>query len=264
MNIESRISKLFKSTPSGAGGHGVLNVYCTAGYPQLDSTLKVMKALQDNGADLIELGMPYSDPLADGPVIQHSSSIAIANGMTIKTLFEQLKDSRREINVPVILMGYMNPVLQYGFEKFCADAASVGIDGLILPDLPEYEFETEYGAIIKKYGLDFIFLVTPETSEERIKKLDALSTGFLYAVSSSSTTGSDKNMTDVNAYLQRLKSYGLKNPVLVGFGIKDKATFETACTNANGAIIGSAYIKALENSKDVAQTTKDFLDKVLR
>lgn len=264
MNIESRISKLFKSIPSGAGGHGVLNVYCTAGYPQLDSTLKVMKALQDNGADLIELGMPYSDPLADGPVIQHSSSIAIANGMTIKTLFEQLKDSRKEINVPVILMGYMNPVLQYGFEKFCADAASVGIDGLILPDLPEYEFETEYGAIIKKYGLDFIFLVTPETSEERIKKLDALSTGFLYAVSSSSTTGSDKNMTDVNAYLQRLKSYGLKNPVLVGFGIKDKATFETACTNANGAIIGSAYIKALENSKDVAQTTKDFLDKVLR
>lgn len=264
MNIESRISKLFKSIPSGAGGHGVLNVYCTAGYPQLDSTLKVMKALQDNGADLIELGMPYSDPLADGPVIQHSSSIAIANGMTIKTLFEQLKDSRKEINVPVILMGYMNPVLQYGFEKFCADAASVEIDGLILPDLPEYEFETEYGAIIKKYGLDFIFLVTPETSEERIKKLDALSTGFLYAVSSSSTTGSDKNMTDVNAYLQRLKSYGLKNPVLVGFGIKDKATFETACTNANGAIIGSAYIKALENSKDVAQTTKDFLDKVLR
>lgn len=264
MNNESRISKLFKSTPLGAGGHGLLNVYCTAGYPQLDSTLKVMKALQDNGADLIELGMPYSDPLADGPVIQHSSSIALANGMTIKTLFEQLKDSRKEINVPVILMGYMNPVLQYGFEKFCADAASVGIDGLILPDLPEYEFETEYGAIIKKYGLDFIFLVTPETSEERIKKLDALSTGFLYAVSSSSTTGSDKNMTDVNAYLQRLKSYGLKNPVLVGFGIKDKTTFDTACANANGAIIGTAYIKALENSADVAQTTKDFLDNVLR
>ncbi|RTL59098.1 MAG: tryptophan synthase subunit alpha [Sphingobacteriales bacterium] len=242
----------------------VLNVYCTAGYPQLDSTLKVMKALQENGADLIELGMPYSDPLADGPVIQHSSTIALANGMTIKTLFEQLKDSRREINVPVILMGYMNPVLQYGFEKFCADAASVGVDGLILPDLPEYEFETEYGAIIMKYGLDFIFLVTPETSEERIKKLDSLSTGFIYAVSSSSTTGSDKNMTDVNAYLQRLKSYGLKNPVLVGFGIKDKTTFETACAHANGAIIGTAYIKALENSKDVEKTTKEFLNHVLR
>lgn len=223
-----------------------------------------MKALQENGADLIELGMPYSDPLADGPVIQHSSTIALANGMTIKTLFEQLKDSRKDINVPLILMGYMNPVMQYGFEKFCADAASVGVDGLILPDLPEYEFETEYGAIIMKHGLDFIFLVTPETSEERIKKLDTLSTGFLYAVSSSSTTGSDKNMTDVNAYLQRLKSYGLKNPVLVGFGIKDKTTFETACANANGAIIGTAYIKALENSNDVEKTTKEFLNNVLR
>lgn len=255
----SRIKKLFETKR-----RNVLNVYCTAGYPQLNSTLKVMKALQENGADLIELGMPYSDPLADGPVIQHSSTIALANGMTIKTLFNQLKDSRKEINVPVILMGYMNPVLQYGFEKFCADAASVGVDGLILPDLPEYEFETEYGAVIKKYRLDFIFLVTPETSEERIKKLDTLSTGFLYAVSSSSTTGSDKNMTDVNAYLQLLKSYGLKNPVLVGFGIKDKATFETACAHANGAIIGTAYIKALENSNDVQQTTKEFLNNVLR
>jgi tryptophan synthase alpha chain len=255
----SRIENLFKSK-----ANKILNVYCTAGYPQLDSTLKVMKALQDNGADLIELGMPYSDPLADGPVIQHSSSIALANGMTIKTLFGQLNNFRNEINVPVILMGYMNPVLQYGFEKFCESAAKAGVDGLILPDLPEYEFETEYGAIIKKYGLDFIFLVTPETSEERIKKLDALSTGFLYAVSSSSTTGSDKNMTDVNAYLQRLKSYGLKNPVLVGFGIKDKTTFETACNNANGAIIGTAYIKALENSNDVGKTTKEFLDNVLR
>ncbi|MBI1779786.1 MAG: tryptophan synthase subunit alpha [Sphingobacteriales bacterium] len=255
----SRIKNLFETKQ-----RHVLNVYCTAGYPQLDSTIKVMKALQENGADLIELGMPYSDPLADGPVIQHSSTIALANGMTIKTLFEQLKDSRKDINVPLILMGYMNPVMQYGFEKFCADAASVGVDGLILPDLPEYEFETEYGAIIMKHGLDFIFLVTPETSEERIKKLDTLSTGFLYAVSSSSTTGSDKNMTDVNAYLQRLKSYGLKNPVLVGFGIKDKTTFETACANANGAIIGTAYIKALENSNDVEKTTKEFLNNVLR
>lgn len=268
MGRESKISKLFKSTPLGAGGHGVLNIYCTAGYPQLNSTAEILNALYTNGADIIELGMPYSDPLADGPVIQNSSSVAIKNGMTIPVLFEQLKNWRSN-NSPsgaggLILMGYMNPVLQYGFEKFCESAAAVGIDGLILPDLPEYEFETEYGAIIKKYGLNFIFLVTPETSVERIKKLDALSTGFLYAVSSSSTTGSDKNMTDVNAYLQRLKSYGLKNPVLVGFGIKDKATFETACANANGAIIGTAYIKALENSSDVVKTTKEFLDKVLR
>ena len=262
--IESRISKLFKSTPSGAGGQRILNVYCTAGYPQLNSTIEVMHALQDNGADLIELGMPYSDPLADGQVIQHSSTIALANGMTIKTLFAQLKDARKEIHVPLVLMGYMNPVLQYGFEQFCKDAAAVGVDGLILPDLPEYEFETEYGAIIKKHGLDFIFLVTPETSDERIKKLDSLSTGFLYAVSSSSTTGSNNNMTDVDAYLLKLKTMQLKNPVLVGFGIKDKQTFDAACANANGAIIGTAYIKALDGAADIAAVTKKFLEAILK
>jgi tryptophan synthase alpha chain len=240
----------------------VLNVYCTAGYPQLHSTIEVMKALQENGADIIELGMPYSDPIADGPVIQHSSSIALANGMTIKKLFEQLKDFRKTISVPVVLMGYMNPILQYGFEKFCADAASAGVDGLILPDLPEHEFETEYGAIIKKQGLDFIFLVTPETSQERIKKLDELSTGFLYAVSSSSTTGTDKNMTDVKSYLQTLRSLNLRNPVLVGFGIKDKTTFHTACANANGAIIGTAYIKALAEPGNVADITRKFLETI--
>jgi tryptophan synthase alpha chain len=254
----SRIKDLFERKSKN-----LLNVYCTAGYPQLNSTVEVMKALQENGADLIELGMPYSDPLAVGPVIQHSSTVALANGMTIETLFAQLKDARNEINVPIILMGYMNPVLQYGFERFCKDAAAVGVDGLILPDLPEYEFETEYGAIIKAHGLDFVFLVTPETSEERIKRLDSLSTGFLYAVSSSSTTGSDKNMTDVNTYLQKLKAMQLKNPVLVGFGIKDKQTFDTACANANGAIIGTAYIKALENATDVSETTKKFLKAIV-
>jgi tryptophan synthase alpha chain len=254
----SRIKSLFEKKSKN-----VLNVYCTAGYPHLNSTLEVMNSLQNNCADLIELGMPYSDPLADGPVIQQSGSIAIANGMTIEKLFEQLKDFRKEISIPVVLMGYMNPVLQYGFEKFCASAAEVGVDGLILPDLPEYEFETEYGAIIKQYGLDFIFLVTPETSEARIKKLDSLSTGFLYAVSSSSTTGSDKNMTDVNAYLKKIKAMQLKNPVLVGFGIKDKQTFDTSCAHANGAIIGSAYIKSLEGTNDVAKTTKEFLTRIL-
>jgi tryptophan synthase alpha chain len=258
----SRIKDLFQRE-----SNNILNVYCTAGYPQLNSTVKVMMALQENGTDIIELGMPYSDPLADGPVIQQSSSIALANGMTIKKLFEQLKDFRNPplgagISVPVVLMGYMNPVLQYGFERFCADAASVGVDGLILPDLPEYEFETEYGAIIKKNGLDFIFLVTPETSEERIKKLDELSTGFLYAVSSSSTTGSNKNMTDVKSYLRKLKSLNLRNKVLVGFGIKDKTTFEAACANANGAIIGTAYIKALGEPGNVTDITRRFLETI--
>jgi tryptophan synthase alpha chain len=238
----------------------VINIYFTVGYPQLNSTIEVMKALQDNGADMIELGMPYSDPLADGPVIQQSSSIALSNGMTIKRLFEQLKDLRKTISIPVVLMGYMNPVLQYGFEKFCADAASVGIDGLILPDLPEYEFETEYGAIIKKHDLDFIFLVTPETSDDRIKKLDSLSSGFLYAVSSSSTTGSDKNMADVSSFLQKLLDLKPQNPVLVGFGIRDKTSFDTACAHANGAIIGSAYIKALSQPGNLADITRNFLE----
>ena len=219
----SRINDLFAKKTGK-----IINVYCTAGYPELESTMNVMRALQANGVDLIELGMPYSDPLADGPVIQASSSRALNNGMTISKLFEQLKDFRKEIKTPVVLMGYLNPLLQYGFEKFCAKAAEVGIDGLIIPDIPIYEYETEYKNIVKKYGLDFIFLVTPETSEERIKKLDELSSGFLYAVSSSSITGSDKNFSEVETYLQRLKKMNLKNPVLVGFGIKDKSTFETA------------------------------------
>ena len=254
----SRVSELFKQKQNS-----ILNIYCTAGYPELTSTLTVMRSLQDNGADMIELGMPYSDPLADGPVIQASGAKALANGMTIVKLFEQLKDFRKEINVPVLLMGYMNPVLQFGFEKFCAEAKSVGIDGLILPDLPMYEFETEYGTIIKKYGLDFIFLVTPETSAERIQKLDELSRGFLYAVSSSSTTGKDKNMADQSGYFMKLHDMKLKNPVLVGFGIKDRQTFQAACKYANGAIIGTAYIKALENSNDVEKQTRIFLETIL-
>ena len=259
----SRIQQLFKKKSSK-----VLNIYCTAGYPQLDSALKVMKALQNNGADIIELGMPYSDPLADGPVIQESGGVALQNGMTIKILLEQLKVMRNAtgagITVPVILMGYMNPVLQYDFEKFCADASKAGVDGLILPDLPIREFETEYGPVIRKYGLDFIFLITPETSAERIRKIDALSTGFIYAVSSSSTTGKDKNFSDVELYLQKLQQMELKNPVLVGFGIKDKATFESACKYANGAIIGSAYIKALNENQEVELTTRKFLETIFK
>lgn len=253
----SRIQELFKRKQ-----HHVLNVYCTAGYPQLNSTLEVMKALQESGADLIELGMPYSDPLADGPVIQASSAVALANGMTITRLFEQLKNFRNDIQVPVVLMGYLNPVLQYGFERFCADADKVGIDGLIIPDIPVFEFEREYQAVTEKYGLDFIFLVTPETPEARIRQIDSLSSGFLYAVSSSSITGSDKDFGAVETYLQRLEGMGLKNPVLVGFGIKDKQTFETASKYTAGAIIGSAYIKALQKSNDIKKETKEFLEAV--
>ena len=254
----SRLQTLFEQK-----SQRVLNVYCTAGFPQLNSTIQVMESLQANGANIIEIGMPYSDPLADGEVIQLSSLVALENGMTIEVLFEQLSVMRDTIHIPVVLMGYMNPILQYGFDQFCKKAKEVGVDGLILPDLPLYEFEHLHGNAIKENGLDFIFLVTPETPVDRLRKLDSLSTGFLYAVSSSATTGTDKDFTKVATYLQKLQGMGLKNPFLVGFGIKDKASFDAVCTYANGAIIGSAYIKALSNGGDLNSITKDFLKEVL-
>lgn len=254
----TRLKKLFDAKSSK-----VLNVYCTAGYPTLDSTLPIIAALDKNGADLVEIGMPYSDPLADGPVIQESGAKAIENGMSIEVLLDQLKSLRTTSNIPVVLMGYMNPVLQYGFEKFCAAAAAVGVDGLILPDMPAYEFETKYVAILKKHQLDFIFLVTPETPTERIQYLDSLSSGFLYAVSASATTGAALNFDAVDAYLQKLNELQLNNPILVGFGVKDAASFELASRHTAGAIIGSAYIKALEKSTDVSATTAQFLSSIM-
>ena len=255
----SRLKALFEQK-----AQRVLNVYCTAGFPQLESTLQVMESLQANGANIIEIGMPYSDPLADGEVIQASSHIALENGMTLEVLFEQLSVMRNTIHIPVVLMGYMNPILQYGFDQFCKKAKEVGVDGLILPDLPLYEFEHLYGKAIKENELDFIFLVTPETPADRLKKLDSLSSGFLYAVSSSATTGTDKDFTKVATYLQKLQSMELKNPFLVGFGIKDKDSFDAVCVYANGAIIGSAYIKALSNGGDLNHITKGFLNEVLQ
>jgi len=252
-----RLQKLFAEKKKE-----VLNIYFTAGFPHLESTLPIMEALQQNGADIIELGMPYSDPLADGPVIQQSNEVALQNGMNMHKLFQQLQSMRPAIHLPVILMGYLNPILQFGFENFCRMAKEVGIDGLILPDVPEYEYETQYKYIVNKYELDFVFLLTPETSADRIRKLDELSSGFLYAVSSSATTGSAINAEIVDAYLQKLKAMDLKNPVLVGFGIKDKLTFDAACLHLQGAIIGSAFIKALQASKadeSVDATVKNFL-----
>ncbi len=243
----------------------VLNVYFTAGFPTLESTLPVMEALSKNGVEIIELGMPYSDPLADGPTIQESSAIAIANGMTIAKLFNQIRHCRENPylqHTGIVLMGYMNPILQYGFERFCADAASAGVDGLILPDLPAFEFENSYGAIIKKHGLDFIFLVTPETTEERVKKLDDLSSGFLYAVSASATTGGETDFAKVNAYLEKLASYQLKNPVMVGFGIKDQQSFNMATRHTQGAIIGSAFIKVLSRATDIENETSEFIKQI--
>lgn len=261
--VNCRLDKLFAEKKAG-----VLNMYCTAGYPQLNSTVEVIKALENNGADIVEIGIPYSDPIADGPVIQQSNMQALENGMSIPLLFEQLKNIRKEIQLPVILMGYMNPVLQFGIEKFCEAAGRVGIDGIILPDLPMYEFETMYQQYFKTNNLKFIFLVTPETSEERIRKIDKLADGFIYAVSSSSTTGSPAHPAGNNAiesqqaYFKRLKDMKLTNPIMVGFGIKDKQSFETACTHTNGAIIGSAYINALKNATEIEATTKDFINSI--
>lgn len=254
----NRIDQLFSNKPQR-----ILNIYCTAGFPALNDTLTVVEALQQSGADMVELGMPFSDPLADGPVIQDSSTRAIANGMRISVLFEQMKGFRERVSIPVILMGYMNPVLQFGVENFCKKCAEVGVDGLILPDLPMDEYENEYRQLFEQYGLHLIFLVTPETTEARIRKIDSLSKGFVYAVSSSSTTGKDKVMADQQAYFARLKAMGLQNPVLIGFGIKDRATFETACTNSNGAIIGSAFVKAIENSTNLQNDIQSFVKGII-
>jgi len=258
----NRIKKLFSDKKKN-----IVSIYFTAGFPELNDTNAILNALQKHGADCIEIGMPYSDPLADGPVIQHSSMKALQNGMSIKILFDQLNKYFNSPSgargVPLILMGYLNPVLQYGIEKFCSDAHNAGIDGIILPDLPLHEYETEYKKLFEKYKLDFIFLITPETSEKRIRKIDALSKGFIYAVSSSSITGSDKDMSAQEEYFQRLKDMKLKNPIMIGFGIKDNRTFLQACKHAAGAIIGTAYIKAIENSNDIDADTENFLNSIL-
>ncbi|MGE7776875.1 tryptophan synthase subunit alpha [Chitinophaga sp. NPDC101104] len=250
----NRIDQLFQQKPKE-----VLNIYFTAGFPQIGDTLTVLQALQDGGADMAEIGMPFSDPLADGPVIQDSSTRAIANGMKLAVLFQQLKGFRDTIRIPVVLMGYINPVLQYGVENFLRSCQEAGVDGLILPDLPMDEYETEYKPLFEKYGQHLIFLVTPETSEARIRKIDSLSRGFVYAVSSSSTTGKDKDMKLQASYFEKLQSMKLQNPVLVGFGIRDKATFLTACQYSNGAIIGSAFVKAIENSANLQETVQTFV-----
>ncbi len=258
----NRLKKILKGR-----NNKLLSIYFTAGYPRLSDTIPILEALQKHGADLIEIGMPYSDPLADGPVIQESSMKALSNGMSIPALFKQLKDfkekEKRNQNIPFILMGYLNPVLQFGIEKFMQDAQSTGIDGVIIPDLPLQEYERFYQRLFKKYDLKMIFLVTPETSEIRIKQIDKLSDAFIYAVSSSSITGTDKDMVAQQFYFKKLENLKLKNPVLVGFGIKDANTFQLATANAAGAIIGSAYIKTLAESSDIDSDTKLFLNSIL-
>jgi len=224
----------------------VLSIYFTAGYPAIEDTTKVLQSLQNSGVDLVEIGLPFSDPLADGPTIQESSTAALKNGMSTQLLFEQLKDIRKTIHIPLIIMGYFNPMLQYGVDAFLAQCAAIGIDGIIMPDLPLAEYELHYKDLYEKHGIKNIFLITPQTSDLRIKAIDAASDAFIYLVSTASVTGSKRGFgTEQEAYFKRIKDMNLKNPLVVGFGIHDAHTFEQATQNTSGAIIGSAFIKTI-------------------
>lgn len=237
----NRINKIFKEKKNN-----ILSIYYTAGYPGLGDTVAIAAALEKAGADMLEIGFPYSDPVADGPVIQASSKLSLDQGMDLNLLFEQLKELRKTVTIPVLLMGYVNPVLQYGVERFCKACAEVGVDGCIVPDLPMVEYEEFYKDVFLKYGLSNIFLVTPQTSVERIHKIDSLSNGFIYLLSSSATTGQNLQVSDTTeAYFSRIADLKLNNPTMIGFGISSKETFDKACKYANGGIIGTAFVKAI-------------------
>lgn len=257
----NRIDKLFAEKKNN-----ILSVYFTAGHPDLNSTVEVIQELEKNGVDMIEIGMPFSDPLADGPVIQKSSLVALKNGMSINLLFEQLAEIRKTVNIPLLLMGYLNPVYQYGIEKFLEKAASIGIDGVIIPDLPVYEYAETFKPVFEKNNIHNIFLVTPETTDERLKKLDSQSSGFIYMVSSSATTGAKSTIKqNQEEYFQRVKDLALKNPKIVGFGISNKETFEKVCDYANGAIIGSAFVKVLEDdSMPLKERISEYIKSILQ
>lgn len=253
----SRLSELFQHKKD------ILSVYFTAGYPQLNSTREVISSLVGNGVDLIEVGFPFSDPLADGPVIQQSSVVALENGISTKVILEQLKDIRKETEVPLVAMGYLNPIMQFGVKNFIESIAAIGFDGVILPDLPVDVYQNEYESIFKEFGISPIFLITPQTSDERIRMLDGLSDAFIYMVSSASTTGAIEGFGgEQQAYFKRIASMGLKTPRIIGFGISNQSTFKMACEFAQGAIVGSAYIKAI-SSGNINENTKAFV-KLLR
>ena len=246
----NRISTLFSSTQAP-----ILNVYATAGYPNFGDTMLVLNALQEGGVDMIEIGMPYSDPVADGETIQQSNQVSLDQGMTVAHLFDQLKNMRQSISVPVLLMGYINPVLQYGIERFCQKCQEVGVDGLILPDLPLAEYQLSYQKIFEQHGLFNIFLIT--------QQIDSISEGFIYMVSSASTTGAKTGISsDQEAYFKRIDAMKLKNPRLVGFGISDRESFLKASNGASGAIIGSAFVKLLGNAQNLREEIVGFVKSI--
>lgn len=255
----NRIHSLFKNKQER-----VLSIYFTAGFPNLEDTLPIMEAIQEGGADIIEIGVPYSDPIADGPTIQDSNQIALENGMSLKKLFQQLEGFRSKIELPVVLMGYLNPIIQYGMEAFCKKCQEVGIDGLILPDLPMQQYLDEFKSVFEQYGLVNTFLISPQTSEKRILEIDQNTDGFIYMVSSHSITGAKTGISEEQiAYFKRVRAMNLSNPRLIGFGISDSETFTTASNYSNGAIIGSAFIKKIKDSKNLNQDIQAYLQSVL-
>ncbi len=255
----NRINELFDKKSKN-----ILSVYFTSGYPKLNDTLEIIKELEANGVDLIEIGIPFSDPVADGPVIQYSSDIALKNGMTLNFLFKQLENIRDHISIPLILMGYFNPVIQYGIENFCRKCYTIGIDGTIIPDLPMDIYETDFKELFDRNNLQNIILITPQTSDLRIRKIDSLSKGFIYMVSSSSTTGMKTNIVDSqSAYFERIKGMNLNAKLLAGFGIFDRSSFVKACLYTNGAIIGSAFIKAISGEGSIKEKVKAFVQNII-
>lgn len=254
----NRINTLFRNKPKD-----IMSIYYTAGFPALDSTRRVLESLQNSGADMVEIGMPYSDPVADGETIQQANQIALNNGMNLQLLFSQLSEVRKTINIPIVLMGYFNPILQFGVEKFCAKCQEVGIDGLIIPDLPLVEFEKKYKSIFLRYNLLNIFLITPQTAEARIRQIDSISQGFIYIVSSSSITGKVSGFSEnTEEYFQYIQSLSLSNPSLIGFGVFNSQTYARANHFANGAIIGSQFIRVLQNAKDLENDIESFVSSI--
>ncbi len=263
----NRINNLFQTRPGN-----ILSVFFTAGYPSLHSTVTIIKALAKSGADMIEIGMPFSDPMADGPVIQKSSDVALKQGMSMNLLFNQLKDIRKETDIPLLLMGYLNPVMHYGIEKFCAECEKTGIDGVILPDLPLEVFLEDSGKVLGGaeegslqdlfaiHNLHAVFLISPQTHEKRIREIDRISNGFLYMVSSSSTTGIKSGFDPAQqGYFERIQAMNLKNPRLIGFGISNHESFINACKYAKGAIVGSAFVNMLGTARDLDSAISNFV-----
>ncbi|MDR2690834.1 MAG: tryptophan synthase subunit alpha [Dysgonamonadaceae bacterium] len=251
----NKINQLFRQKEKE-----ILSVYFTAGFPHPNDTGKIIKALQANGIDMIEVGIPFSDPMADGPVIQESSAIALRNGMNLKLLFSQLAAVSGEIHIPLVMMGYLNPIMQYGFGKFCEDCHATGISGIIIPDLPFDDYLNHYKSIADSHNLRMIMLITPKTSEERIRLIDAHTEGFIYMVSSSATTGAQQRFDEEKqAYFRRINRMGLRNPRMTGFGISNRETLDAAFENASGAIIGSQFISLLKEKKNPEEAARSLL-----